>query len=137
MTLRSNGLVTGMLFMSYVLCKVYSIRHSNELNAAYAADGYARVAQACTSRSLGVVTTTYAMLLFHSYLALTVLLHSFGVGELSAINGIAGAFSEHIPVLHIAGVPSTVQQKTRPLLHHTLGDGRFVFPPLSQHPFSF
>ncbi|KAF8580115.1 pyruvate decarboxylase [Ramaria rubella] len=83
------------------------VGNCNELNAAYAADGFARVAQSVNSRSIGVVTTT------------------FGVGELSAINGIAGAFSEHIPILHIAGVPSTVQQKTRPLLHHTLGDGRF------------
>ena len=38
-----------------------------------------------------------------------------------------------VPVLHIAGVPSTVQQKTRPLLHHTLGDGRF-FISLIQIP---
>lgn len=35
------------------------------------------------------------------------------------------AFSEMVPVLHIVGVPSTVQLKTRPLLHHTLGDGRY------------
>ncbi|KZT42636.1 pyruvate decarboxylase [Sistotremastrum suecicum HHB10207 ss-3] len=79
------------------------VGNCNELNAAYAADGYARVHQ----NSIGVITTT------------------FGVGELSAINGIAGAFSEHIPILHIVGVPSTVQQKNRPVLHHTLGDGRF------------
>lgn len=79
------------------------VGNCNELNAAYAADGYARVKE----HSLGVVLTT------------------FGVGELSAINGIAGAFSEMVPVLHIAGVPSTVQQKTKPMLHHTLGDGRF------------
>src|SRR5258705_2017724 len=32
-----------------------------------------------------------------------------------------------VPVLHIVGYPSTVQQKMRPLLHHTLGDGRY-FP---------
>ena len=49
----------------------------------------------------------------------------FGVGELSATNGIAGAFSEMVPVLHIAGVPSTSQQKNKPMLHHTLGDGRY------------
>ncbi|KAF8809567.1 pyruvate decarboxylase [Phlegmacium glaucopus] len=79
------------------------VGNCNELNAAYAADGYARVKEG----SLGVVTTT------------------FGVGELSAINGIAGAFSEMVPILHIVGVPSTVQQKSRPLLHHTLGDGRY------------
>lgn len=80
----------------------------------------------------------HALFYIHNILTL---LFSFGVGELSAINGIAGgtsesyvmlykyilfslAFSEIVPVLHIAGVPSTVQQKTRPLLHHTLGDGR-------------
>jgi TPP-dependent 2-oxoacid decarboxylase len=51
-------------------------------------------------------------------------LSSFGVGELSAINGIAGAFSEIVPVVHVVGVPSTTQQKAKALLHHTLGDGR-------------
>ncbi|KIM66897.1 hypothetical protein SCLCIDRAFT_1210949 [Scleroderma citrinum Foug A] len=30
-----------------------------------------------------------------------------------------------VPVLHIVGVPSTADFRTRPLLHHTLGDGRF------------
>ncbi|KAG2153026.1 thiamine diphosphate-binding protein [Suillus bovinus] len=79
------------------------IGNCNELNAAYAADGYARVKE----HSIGVVVTT------------------FGVGELSAINGITGAFSEMVPVLHIVGVPSTTQLKDKPLLHHTLGDGRF------------
>jgi len=79
------------------------VGNCNELNAAYAADGYARV----NEHSIGVITTT------------------FGVGELSAINGIAGAFSEMVPVLHIAGVPSIEQQLHKTLLHHTLGDGRF------------
>ncbi|KAJ3504907.1 hypothetical protein NLJ89_g7695 [Agrocybe chaxingu] len=79
------------------------VGNCNELNAAYAADGYARIKEG----SIGVLTTT------------------FGVGELSAMNGIAGAFSEMVPVLHIVGVPNTAQQKTRPLLHHTLGDGRY------------
>ncbi|KAH7910804.1 thiamine diphosphate-binding protein [Hygrophoropsis aurantiaca] len=79
------------------------VGNCNELNAAYAADGYARVKE----HSVGVVVTT------------------FGVGELSAINGIAGAFSEMVPVVHIVGVPSTVQLRTKPMLHHTLGDGRF------------
>ncbi|KAF7299075.1 Pyruvate decarboxylase [Mycena indigotica] len=79
------------------------VGNCNELNASYAADGYARVKE----HSLGVVLTT------------------FGVGELSATNGIAGAFSEMVPVLHIAGVPSMAQQKTKPMLHHTLGDGRY------------
>lgn len=30
-----------------------------------------------------------------------------------------------VPVLHIVGTPSTVQQKAKPILHHTLGDGRY------------
>lgn len=42
-----------------------------------------------------------------------------------AVNGIAGSFSEHVPVLHIVGVPSTGLQSKKALLHHTLGDGRF------------
>lgn len=79
------------------------IGNCNELNAAYAADGYSRVKE----HSIGVVVTT------------------FGVGELSATNAIAGAFSEMVPVLHIVGVPSTTQLKNKPMLHHTLGDGRF------------
>ncbi|KAG5638175.1 hypothetical protein H0H81_001472 [Sphagnurus paluster] len=30
-----------------------------------------------------------------------------------------------VPVLHLVGVPSTKQQKSKPMLHHTLGDGRY------------
>jgi pyruvate decarboxylase len=41
------------------------------------------------------------------------------------VNGIAGSYSEHVPVLHIVGVPSTGLQSKKALLHHTLGDGRF------------
>ncbi|BEJ14932.1 hypothetical protein CspHIS471_0406990 [Cutaneotrichosporon sp. HIS471] len=73
------------------------VGNANELNAAYAADGYAR-----TNHGLGVLVTT------------------FGVGELSALNGIAGCLAERIPVLHIVGAPSTVMQKNHVLLHHTL-----------------
>lgn len=90
------------------------VGNCNELNAAYAADGYARV-----NESIGVVLTT------------------FGVGELSAINGIAGAFSEMVPVLHLVGVPSTSQQKTKPMLHHTLGDGRYDAYDKAAEQFTF
>lgn len=99
-----NGPETGTSSLcSFPTALILSINYSNELNAAYAADGYARVKEG----SIGVVVTT------------------FGVGELSATNGIAGAFSEHVPVLHIVGVPSTTQQRDKPMLHHTLGDGRY------------
>ncbi|MGB2867650.1 MAG: thiamine pyrophosphate-binding protein [Bacteroidota bacterium] len=70
----------------------------NELNAAYAADGYARI------RGIGAFSSTY------------------GVGELSAINGVAGAFAERVPVVVITGSPATGNFRTRPLLHHTLGN---------------
>jgi len=33
------------------------------------------------------------------------------------------AFAEMVPVIHIVGIASTLQHKTRPLLHHTL-EGR-------------
>ncbi|KAJ7054023.1 thiamine diphosphate-binding protein [Mycena amicta] len=84
------------------------VGNCNELNAANAAHGYVRVKENC----IGVVLTTSVVSLF-------------GVGELSAINGIAGAFSEMVPVLHIVGVPSTAQQENKTLLYHTLGDGRY------------
>ncbi|KAI2779395.1 pyruvate decarboxylase [Daldinia loculata] len=77
------------------------VGNCNELNAAYAADGYARV------KGISAIVTT------------------FGVGELSAINGIAGAYSEHVPIVHIVGCPSTVSQRSGLLLHHTLGTGNF------------
>ncbi len=70
----------------------------NELNAAYAADGYARI------RGIGAFSSTY------------------GVGELSALNGVAGSFAERVPVVVITGSPATANFRTRPLLHHTLGD---------------
>lgn len=50
---------------------------------------------------------------------------TYGVGELSAINAIAGSFAENVPVVHIAGSPSTNSQRKKQLLHHTLGDGDF------------
>ncbi|KAI1773745.1 pyruvate decarboxylase [Hypoxylon cercidicola] len=77
------------------------VGNCNELNAAYAADGYARV------NGIGAIVTT------------------FGVGELSAVNGLAGAYSEHVPVVHIVGCPSTISQRSGLLLHHMLGNGDF------------
>ncbi|MGJ7506539.1 alpha-keto acid decarboxylase family protein [Variovorax sp. GT1P44] len=73
----------------------------NELNAAYAADGYARI------KGVGALSTTY------------------GVGELSAINGIAGAYAEHLPVFHLVGMPGMPTQAARALMHHTLGNGEY------------
>jgi pyruvate decarboxylase len=45
---------------------------------------------------------------------------------------VAGSFSEHVPVVHIVGCPSTALQKAEALLHHTLGNGDFhVFRDMS------
>ena len=67
---------------------------TNELNAGYAADGYARM------NGFGAVITTY------------------GVGELSAINAIAGSYSENIPVISIVGVPASKCLEDKTLVHH-------------------
>ena len=77
------------------------VGNANELNAGYAADGYGRL------RGMSAVVTT------------------FGVGELSASNAIAGSYAEHVPVVHIVGGPSKDAQGTRRALHHSLGDGDF------------
>lgn len=74
---------------------------ANELNAGYAADGYGRL------RGMAALVTT------------------FGVGELSAANAIAGSYAEHVPVVHIVGAPSKDSQGARRIVHHTLGDGDF------------
>jgi len=74
---------------------------ANELGAGYAADGYARI------RGIGVLCTT------------------FGVGELSAINAIAGSYAEHVPVVHLVGAPARAVQSAHERTHHTLGTGDF------------
>jgi pyruvate decarboxylase len=77
------------------------IGNANELNGGYAADGYARI------KGIGALITT------------------FGVGELSAINAIAGAYVERSPVVHIVGCPSRSAQKLKQNLHHTFNDDDF------------
>jgi indolepyruvate decarboxylase len=81
--------------------KVKWIGCANELNAAYAADGFARI------RGAAMLATTY------------------GVGELSALNGVMGAKAEQSLVFHIVGMPSYQHQRLGKIAHHTLGDGVF------------
>lgn len=99
-----------------LLDKVYEVDgmrwagNANELNAAYAADGYSRI------KGLSCLVTT------------------FGVGELSALNGVGGAFAEYVGMLHVVGVPSILSQSKQLLLHHTLGNGDFtVFHRMSNN----
>ncbi|KAI2471401.1 thiamine diphosphate-binding protein [Annulohypoxylon bovei var. microspora] len=77
------------------------VGNANELNAGYAADGYARI------KGIGALVTT------------------FGVGELSAINAIAGAYAERAAVVHIVGTPARESQDSRLLIHHTFNDGEY------------
>ncbi len=77
------------------------VGNCNELNAAYAADGYARSAGAAA------------------------LLTTYGVGELSAVAGVAGAYSERVPMVVITGAPPLSSMQRRALLHHTLADGNY------------
>ena len=74
---------------------------TGELNASYAADGYARL------NGLGALLVTN------------------GVGALSAINGIGGSYSEHVPVICIAGSIPLKSIDRGEGMHHTMADGSF------------
>lgn len=74
----------------------------NELNAGYAADGLCRA-----TGGLGVVCVTYM------------------VGGLSALNAIAGAYSDDLPVLLISGGPNNKDAPDHHIIHHTIGEYEF------------
>jgi indolepyruvate decarboxylase len=75
----------------------------NELNAAYAADGYARV------KGVAALVVTG------------------GVGDLGAAGGVGGSYAENVPVVVISGTPGPQPGPSgRPMVHHSLGDGRFL-----------
>lgn len=78
-----------------------NIVNANELNASYAADGYARI------QGAAILSTTYA------------------VGELSALNGVMGSKAENIVVFHLVGSPNDTAVAKRKQAHHTLGDGEY------------
>ena len=50
---------------------------------------------------------------------------TYGVGDLSAINGIAGAYAENVPLIHISGIPPLHAVQKGTLIHHTLVDGNY------------
>ncbi len=78
--------------------KMKQIGCVNELNASYAAEGYARV------NGAAAVVVTY------------------NVGAFSALNGIAGAFAERVPVIFISGSYNTNDEPMGDhILHHTIG----------------
>ncbi|MFM2482512.1 alpha-keto acid decarboxylase family protein [Celerinatantimonas sp. YJH-8] len=77
------------------------VGNCNELNASYAADGYARL------NGIAAIITTY------------------GVGDLSALCGIAGSCAEHLPVVMITGVPPLYVMRNRLRVHHSMAEGNF------------
>ena len=70
----------------------------NELNAGYAADGYARM------NGVGAAVVTY------------------GVGGLSILNAAAGAFSEQVPLIVISGAPPAQRRESGALVHHLVSN---------------
>ena len=83
-------------FESMVHSDVAHVATCNELNAGYAADGYARL------RGLSAVAVTY------------------GPGSFSVINAAAGALAESVPMLIISGGPALEAYRTMPAMHHLL-----------------
>ena len=67
-------------FLDHIVAhpRIHWVGGANELNAGYAADGYGRL------RGMAALVTT------------------FGVGELSAANAVAGSYAEHVPVVNVA-----------------------------------
>ena len=74
------------------------VGNCNELNAGYAADGYARL------NGAGAAVVTY------------------GVGGLSILNAVAGAFAEHVPVIVISGAPPARRRESGAMVHHLVSN---------------
>jgi indolepyruvate decarboxylase len=66
----------------------------NELNAGYAADGYARL------KGIGGAVVT------------------FGVGGLSILNAVAGAYAEQVPLIVVSGAPPARRRESGARVHH-------------------
>lgn len=70
----------------------------NELNAGYAADGYARM------NGIGGAVVTY------------------GVGGLSVVNAVAGAYAEQVPLIVVSGAPPARRREAGALVHHLVAN---------------
>mmetsp|Transcript_24963 Transcript_24963/g.50100 ORF Transcript_24963/g.50100 Transcript_24963/m.50100 type:complete len:583 (+) Transcript_24963:80-1828(+) len=70
----------------------------NELNAGYSADGYCR-----ETGGVGCIVATYM------------------VGSISALNAVAGAYSQYLPLLVIVGGPNSKDAGCGRIIHHTIG----------------
>ncbi|KAI9153018.1 hypothetical protein LWI28_004510 [Acer negundo] len=89
---------SNLTLLEYFVMQLNLIGCCNELNAGYAADGYAR------SSGVGAYVVT------------------FSVGGISIVNAIAGAYSEDLPVICKVGRRhSNDYYGARKILHHTIG----------------
>jgi TPP-dependent 2-oxoacid decarboxylase len=79
------------------------VGNCNELNAGYAADGYARM------KGVSAAVVTY------------------GVGGLSILNAVAGAYAEHVAVVVLSGAPPTTRRRSGALMHHLVADYRLQY----------
>ena len=52
-------------------------------------------------------------------------MHHVWRGRTHAICGVSGAYAEHVPVIHLVGMPASGVQAAHRLVHHTLGNGEF------------
>ena len=86
------------------------VGNCNELNAAYAADGYARL-----NGISGLVVTN-------------------GVGAWSAINGVAGAYSEKVPIVCVCGSVPLKSLNRNLLMHHHVRRHRLRRRPARLRP---
>ncbi len=75
----------------------------NELNAGYAAEGYAR------ANGIGALVVTYS------------------VGGLSALNAVACAYAEDLPVIAISGGINSESEADGHIIHHALGEVRYDY----------
>jgi indolepyruvate decarboxylase len=85
-------------FDAVVQSPIQWIGNCNELNAGYAADGYAR------TTGLGAAVVTY------------------GVGGFSILNAVAGAYAEQVPLIIISGAPHSPRRQANAWVHHLTRD---------------
>jgi len=74
------------------------IGNCNELNAGYAADGYARL------NGIGAAVVTY------------------GVGGFSILNAVAGAYAENVSLIVISGAPPARRREAGVMVHHLVSN---------------
>ena len=79
------------------------VGNCNELNAAYAAEGYAR------ANGAGAMITT------------------FNVGAFSALNGIVGAYAERLPVIFVCSAPNSNDIFSNRFVHHSIATHDFSY----------